>query len=225
MLITCKECNGKVSENAASCPKCGNPITPELVADAKQEAKVTKGLSIALLAALGISIAYCTVSTDNEPTLQPSQSERANSQSEQAHTLQPDQNYAKSALPGIINRFEPISELSFIGLRPLEVSHCTEYLLDVEATGWNMNPYRHHEYFTDGPNGGAVYIEIEDETSQGWLLVDLIVYRTGKGSRADVYQMWSEGSRPIPASEGIYPKLQNILEQCTPDKNWAALNR
>jgi len=36
-LISCPECKNKVSDSATSCPKCGTPITPQIIADASKK--------------------------------------------------------------------------------------------------------------------------------------------------------------------------------------------
>ena len=39
-LITCKECNNQVSDQAISCPRCGAPIAPQLASVAPSSATV-----------------------------------------------------------------------------------------------------------------------------------------------------------------------------------------
>jgi len=229
MLITCKECGEQVSERAPVCPQCGSTMTAELVALGKAKRKTNRRIALGMIVLAAITISFRSLSSDSVPMKQNTSSLIMATEvlREKAHMVElyPDQRHSEIIIPDMMRKFKPISELRFLGMLPVEVAHCIEYMLRTERTGWDFYPYRHHEFFTDGPNGGAMYIEIEEETSDGWLLVDLIVYRADKGSRADVYQMWSEGGRVISANKGIFPKLKKMLEQCTPDKNWSALNR
>jgi len=66
MLISCKECKNKVSENAAACPKCGNPITPEQITEAKKEAKTQGWVNLVSAAIVGILVAYFFFTSNSE---------------------------------------------------------------------------------------------------------------------------------------------------------------
>lgn len=41
-LITCPDCNNEISDNAASCPKCGFVLTPEKISEIKRKADEEK---------------------------------------------------------------------------------------------------------------------------------------------------------------------------------------
>jgi len=71
MLIKCKECKNKVSENAVACPKCGNPITPDQLAEARMEAKIDAWASVLAFITVGIFIVYFFIIPDNEPANKP----------------------------------------------------------------------------------------------------------------------------------------------------------
>lgn len=54
-LITCPECKNQISETAENCPKCGYKITPEKVAEIKQQSKkFNKGCGIGCLIIIAI---------------------------------------------------------------------------------------------------------------------------------------------------------------------------
>lgn len=59
-LITCAECNKKISETTNNCPKCGAQITAEMIAEGKkkslQEKKISKGCGAGCLVTIVVLI-------------------------------------------------------------------------------------------------------------------------------------------------------------------------
>jgi len=80
-LITCPECNKKISETAEKCPNCGYQLTAEKVTEIKnKEEKAKKGLQVGCLIMFAAMI-VCTIYGSNSSSNKSSYSSSSRSSS------------------------------------------------------------------------------------------------------------------------------------------------